>query len=101
MAEACALFARQGDNVYSPIVHWHEVSREYDLPTDCHWWQKMNFDSFNRCDAMRVLTLPGWQDSVGVQQEMGWAEGKPHFLVEYYSPTNLDSFKHFERLLQE
>ena len=93
MQEATAILALEGINVYSPIVHWHETADEYDLPTDAHWWRKMNFDSLNRSDGMYVLTMPGWDDSDGVQMELGWAKNKPHFAIHYMIPTSLQSYK--------
>ena len=92
MQEATAILALEGVNIYSPIVHWHETARQYDLPTDAHWWKKMNFDALNRCDGMYLLTMPGWEISEGVQMELGWAKEKPHFMKNYMIPTNLKSY---------
>ena len=99
MQEATCILAREGINIFSPIVHWHESSQKFDLPTDAMYWQKVNYDTFQRCDGMYLLTLPGWEESVGVQMELGWAEGKPDFHIHYMCPNNLDTFKHFEKML--
>lgn len=91
--EACAILALEGINVYAPVCHWHEISGKHDLPTDAHWWRKMNFDALNRCDGMYLITMPGWEESEGVQMELGWAKEKPHFQIHYMIPTNLDSYQ--------
>lgn len=100
MQEASAILALQGINVYSPICAWHEIANDYDLPTDAHWWRKMNFDALNRSDGMYLLTMPGWEESEGVQMELGWAKDKPHFQIHYMFPTNLDSYKRREGILE-
>ena len=53
----------------------------------------MNFDAVNRCDGIYILTMPGWKESEGVQMELGWAENKPHFMINYMVPTNMQSYK--------
>lgn len=100
MQEASAVLALDGVHVYSPICAWHEISKEHDLPTDAYWWRKANFDALNRSDGMYVLCLPGWEESVGVQMEMGWAEDKPHFMINLMSPKNLQSYKNRQMTLE-
>lgn len=96
MAEATAYLFREGFNVQSPIVHWHHVSREWDLPTDAESWKKHNLDTLSRCDGMIVLTLPGWEESVGVTMEREWAERKPKFMVNLMSPNMLETYINYK-----
>jgi hypothetical protein len=49
---------------------------------------------------MYVLCLPGWEESEGVQMELGWAEDKPHFLIHYMLPSNLQSYIDREMTLE-
>lgn len=100
MEEAACILASEGINVYSPIVAWHEAASQYSLPTNAHFWRKMNFDSLSRSDGMYILTLPGWKESEGVQMELGWAENKPHFMINYMVPTNMQSYRDRQMTLE-
>ena len=56
--------------VYSPIVHCHAMSMRYGMPTDAAYWQEYNFAMLDRAMELLVLTLPGWQDSLGIAMEL-------------------------------
>jgi hypothetical protein len=59
--------------IFSPIIHYHEVARTSDLPVDFRFWSQINHHFLARSSALRVLTLPGWDTSRGVRQEIEWA----------------------------
>jgi len=74
--EACAAVAYATDErttVYSPIVHYHQVAKFGELPTDFQFWQRHNRHMLNLAEALWVLILPGWEHSVGVQAEIDYA----------------------------
>ena len=64
-----AALLRAGHLTISPIAHSH-VLVEHGLPTDWIFWEKFDRQLLERCDELLVLTLPGWQESVGVQAEI-------------------------------
>lgn len=55
---------------YSPIVHCHQLSIRFSLPFTADFWEAYNFHMLERCDALHILQLPGWEDSRGVQSEI-------------------------------
>lgn len=59
--------------VYSPIVHCHELTTIYALPTYFTYWQQYNEDMIKRCDHLYILTLEGWNKSEGVAAEWKYA----------------------------
>lgn len=63
-----------GVYVYSPIVHFHHVAKHHELPTDAKFWANHNRHMLNLANRMDVLCLEGWEESVGVKQEMEWAK---------------------------
>lgn len=67
--EYCAALINQGEFPYSPIVHCHEMALRYKLPTDFEYWRNYNLDMLRRADSMTVMTIPGWEESVGVKAE--------------------------------
>jgi hypothetical protein len=70
--------------LFSPIVYCHEFSRLYKAPTDAGFWTWFNLRMFDCCDELWILSLSGWQTSIGVTEEIRWAEEaqKPIRLVE-------------------
>ncbi len=78
---ACRIAARlirSGKVVFSPVAHGHAISL-YGVPTDCSFWEAHDRRFLEQCDEVVVLTLDGWQASVGVAAEIEIAEelGKP------------------------
>lgn len=84
---AAAELMRRGFHIYSPIVHSHPLTR-YGLPGDWGYWEAFDREMIARCDRLVVLTLPGWEESRGVQAELKIAEelGKP---VEFVTEEEL------------
>jgi nucleoside 2-deoxyribosyltransferase len=85
--DACVALAnlvRAGIPTFSPIVQGHPLAL-HGLPTDWAFWEAFDRDHISRCDELAVLTLDGWQDSVGVAAEIAIAAelGKP---VWYLAP---------------
>lgn len=70
---ACAFLAQTGLPVYSPIVHWHKVAQSHRLPTDAQFWRTQNETFMLHADHLKVLQLAGWQESIGVTEEIAWA----------------------------
>lgn len=89
---ACQLGARllkAGLFVYSPIVHLHPMAREGRLdPLDLDLFYPHNTVMMERCDALLIAHLPGWEQSAGIAMEIDFFAGhdKPIFDVE---PINL------------
>lgn len=84
---ATATLLRHGHVVYSPIVHGHPLVR-YGLPIDWSYWERTDREFLAHCDEVFVLTLEGWEQSVGVNTEIcvAIALGKP---VRYLDPVTL------------
>jgi nucleoside 2-deoxyribosyltransferase len=78
VCHATAALIRQGEVVYSPIVHGHPLC-QYGLPIDWAFWEEYDLAFLEKCDRIVVLKLDGWQESVGVQAEIEAARqlGKP------------------------
>ena len=85
--EAAAALMRQGHMVFSPIAHTHPIAR-FDLPGGWHFWAAYDRAFIQWCDELWVLTLPGWDASVGVTAEIEFADmlGKPK---RYIDPENV------------
>lgn len=70
-----------GEVAFTPVVYGHPLVAMDTLgvPGDWSFWSRLDRAMIERCDAVHVLALPGWDTSVGVRQEVLLARslGKP------------------------
>ncbi|AUR99139.1 protein of unknown function DUF1937 [Vibrio phage 1.262.O._10N.286.51.A9] len=59
--------------VFSPIVHCHEMSKEYGLPKDYLFWQDFDRHMISVAKELWVLKMPHWELSRGITDEIRWA----------------------------
>jgi hypothetical protein len=75
---AALLFTAQqlseGIAIFSPIVYGHQLSIVHSFPTDAKSWASFNDDMLDICDRLWVLKLDGWEQSVGVAEEIRQAK---------------------------
>ena len=71
--------------IFSPIVHCHVMAEHCALPTNHTFWWKHNMAMLKKAKGLLVLTLPGWQESVGLKAELEFTEslGKPVRFITY------------------
>ncbi len=81
MLQIVADETKRGELVYSPIVHYHQVALNHDLPTDFEFWRDLNFQMIALCTRLKVVRLPGWKESKGVREEEAYA-------ISIYKPVS-------------
>lgn len=60
-----------GVSCYSPIVYCHPIARALGAnPLDADFWLAFTKPVLERCDALIVVDLPGWDQSYGITKEM-------------------------------
>jgi hypothetical protein len=79
---------KRGRFVVAPISHWHIIAHIYDLPKDALFWSDYNKHLLSLCDGLIVVTLKGWDASIGVQQEIEWARADKK-QIEYFNPYTM------------
>ena len=70
----------RGYLVFSPLSHSHPISEYCTVdPCDHNFWLRQDLWILKICDEMRILCLPGYDKSKGIQIEKEYAEelGKP------------------------
>lgn len=71
MTEAVtAKLMTKGLHIFSPIVHCHALAKRYSMPTDYMFWLEYNRSFLKAASTVCVFTLPGWEDSKGVAEEI-------------------------------
>jgi len=75
----------QGKYPYSPIAHWHQAATEFGLAKDHNYWLSYDRLMMRLSSEIYVATLPGWQESKGIQSDVDYAKaiGKK---VTYWEP---------------
>jgi hypothetical protein len=87
VAVVASAMAKEGHQVFSPILHWHHAAKWCDLPTDPHWWWGQNVRWLELASSMCVATIEGWNRSVGVEMEIEWWENhRPHSPITFRVP---------------
>jgi len=61
---------KKGLTIYSPIVNYHSINPQINLPSDWRFWQKHDRIILSRCDELWVCMLDGWKESKGVAAEI-------------------------------
>ena len=69
-------------NVYSSIIHYHDLAQSYGLPTDASFWELRNHGMILLSEAVYVAQTFSWQKSKGVISEIAFAE-KNGIAVKY------------------
>jgi hypothetical protein len=75
----------EGLQVFSPIVHSHEMARVGYMRGDWQAWKAYDERMISLCDELWVATeMTGWDESVGVSAEIEFARsiGKPVVFYE-------------------
>jgi len=79
-----------GQNVFSPIVYSGQLV-EYGLPqNDWDFWKKIDLEILSKCDCLFVLTIEGWDKSLGVKEEMEYAK-KNGIPIRYINETLVET----------
>jgi hypothetical protein len=84
-----AYLMKSGIYIFSPISSWHYIANKHVLPTNFEFWKNYNFSMLSHCDALLVITLDGWKESVGVKAEMDFAK-KNGIPIHYVDPDTFE-----------
>lgn len=76
----------RGESIFSPIVYGHQFV-EFGMGTDAHSWKNFNHKMIQQADEVRVLMLPGWDESYGVAEEIKYANYHSYATITYVEPA--------------
>ena len=71
---ATAELMRRGHTTFSPIAHSHCVATFGNLHLGWEFWSDIDYEWIRLCGNIAVLTLMGWRESVGIRDELRYAE---------------------------
>jgi hypothetical protein len=70
VSEIAANLVSEGYVVFSPISYGHNLLEFKDMPSTWEFWFNFCVAFLLRCDKVYVCTMPGWENSVGVKEEI-------------------------------
>lgn len=75
---------KAGNIVFSPISHSHPVSLTLGNENNGKFWIKQDKAFIDWCDELYVLCIDGWDESVGIKEEVDYAKklGKKVFWLK-------------------
>lgn len=76
---------KQGRIIFAPISAWHHLARKYKLPGSFEYWLKLDEEFIRVSKKLLIITLPGWKESTGVNEEIRLAK-KYNIPIEYIDP---------------
>lgn len=81
-AQAVIHAAKSFTHFYSPVVHGHFVEElgQHEMPYN--YWLDHCFCMLRKSASVKVLTIPGWANSKGVEREIEEAK-RNHIPVDY------------------
>lgn len=65
-----ARLASEGSVAFSPLLMHYCLNAGIELPSDYKFWKNYCLTMLRKSDKLYVLTLPGWENSPGVQSEI-------------------------------
>jgi len=60
----------KGYCVFSPISMTHPIAMKCKLPGTWKFWSQQDTPFISWCDEFHVYCLPGWEESVGIADEL-------------------------------
>ena len=72
--KAAAKLCLSGFLLIEPISMCHYKSLKFDMPTGYEYWKNRDRKFVSMCDGILILTIPGWDTSTGVKDEVAYAQ---------------------------
>jgi len=82
-----AILFNECKHVFVPICFAHPIATRHSLPANWHFWAEFNEKMLSVCDELWVLTLPGWKNSYGINEEIKIAN-RLGINIKYVDPVN-------------
>ena len=84
----------------SVLQYGHTLVEKYpNLPINWDYWKDYCFSFIDRSDIFCVIMLDGWQESVGVKEELEYAKSK-NIKIIYFDPK-LNDFTYIKNCVIE
>lgn len=75
---------QSGYGIYAPIIHGHAIVEALypaPVPADAGFWEAQNLAMMESAIGIFVACIPGWRESLGVEQEIAWFRMKSRLVT--------------------
>lgn len=72
--KTAAKLCLEGFLLIEPISMCHFKSIKFEMPTGYEYWKNRDRKFVSMCDGIVVLCIPGWDTSIGVKDEVAYAQ---------------------------
>lgn len=81
---AAAMLMSAGHVIYSPITHGHQIAQHFSRPQSHDFWLGQCLPLLHEADALIIVPLDGWRNSLGIAKEIDYAkgEGLPIYILQ-------------------
>jgi hypothetical protein len=78
------IYDRYNQPVFGPITQSGRLSKKFGLSGKYDYWKAQDRAMVKKCDAVWVMAIDGWEDSIGVEDELALAKelGKQVLFIE-------------------
>jgi hypothetical protein len=90
VTEYLAKLSYEGKIAFSPLLMHYCLDKKFALPKDYEFWRLHSLTLLSKSDILHVLGLPGWNQSVGVLNEIEFAK-KNSLPIDYINPYYKES----------
>lgn len=91
-AEVLMTMLKNGIWTFSPIVHCHELSKTWQMPSDAEFWKAYDRAMIDAAASVSVLMLRGWEQSLGVKDEIEYSISRGKQLNYITGATDVEAF---------
>ena len=70
VSNIAAEMVSNGNVVFSPISYGHNLLEFKDMPSNWEFWFNFCVTFLLKCDKLVVCKMPGWENSIGVTEEI-------------------------------
>lgn len=88
---AARLILERDQPVYSPIAHCHDMCTAAKASFTYEAWREQDEAMMRPAEEVWVAMLPGWRESAGIEEEVGFAEAA-RIPVRYLDPDTMEIF---------
>lgn len=87
VSKYCSELVSKGYLAISPITYGHVLTQYKEMPTDFEFWGNFCLGLLKKCDYLYILMLEGWENSLGLIEEIKFAE-KNNIEIKYIKCEN-------------
>lgn len=92
------ILIHKGYKLITPIEMCHNLSKRYKLPSGYFYWKYRDRTLLQHCDGIIVCLMKGWDTSVGVTDELKYAQ-RLGIEIKFFNPIT-ERFVNYKKAIK-